>query len=265
MNKIEQVESMFNCDQCSTSFVDMNAKTFIVPVTLPCGSTVCISHIKNRQKRFKCTLCKDIHSTPKSGFKPNKHLQKALEQYQVFNAYPVVDECRKRIKGNATKLDELESLANKPEVFINEYFEEIKNQVVQRREQLKKDIDESSIEALLQVERAKNSCLKNSPIARNALIELVAAKEELKKLKDTFNTLEINEDKFNNTKTKLVALEHKLDKKMTKNKRSMLENREYSFVASEAKIASVFGKLVDFHVSVPGKFFFHFFCSTERT
>lgn len=247
---------MFNCDQCSTSFVDMNAKTFIVPVTLPCGSTVCISHVKNHQKKLKCTLCKDIHSPPKGGFQPNKHLQRALEQYQVFNAYPVVDECRKHIKSNATKLDELESLANKPEAFINDYFEEIKKQVVQRREQLKKEIDEYSIQTLFQVEKVKAGCLKNSPRARNALIELVASKEELQHLKDTFNTLEVKEEKFNSTKTKLVAFEHRLDKKMTKNKRSMLENKEYSFVASEAKIASVFGKLVHFHVSVPGKFLF---------
>ena len=93
MYKIDQVETLFNCYLCS--------KTYVSPVTLPCGSTLCISHLDTyvEKERFRCALCHEEHSVPKNGFKTNNNLQNALDLQlnKAFKTSPVLEECKNHI------------------------------------------------------------------------------------------------------------------------------------------------------------------------
>ena len=73
MFKIDQVKNLFNCEQCSQLLVDQ--------VTLPCGSSVCKSHLDEliekttkETSKFECELCKEKHYIPEKGFFVNKSL-----------------------------------------------------------------------------------------------------------------------------------------------------------------------------------------------
>ena len=47
-----------------------------MPITLPCGSTLCLNHLKELNDRFACYFCKEEHLKPSNGFFVNKTINK---------------------------------------------------------------------------------------------------------------------------------------------------------------------------------------------
>ena len=248
MYKIDQVESLFNCELCS--------KTYVEPVTLPCGSTVCLFHTLG-QDSFKCNLCSEEHNVPKNGFRVNKNLQNALDLQinKAFKANPVIQECRKHIENANTIIYKMKSLVNSSEDYIYEYFEEIKRQVDLRRERLKKEVDDCSDRAIAQVEKTKSDCMKISVSIQEKEKEIEELEKGLQRLKNEFDTLEVNEARFTGVKKELVFYECKLDEMLIAYQDEVRGNKEYLFEYGKAMSDDFFGGFKTEKISQKGMLF----------
>jgi hypothetical protein len=54
------------------------------PVFLPCGESVCKSHVDGKTQIF-CISCEDDHSIPNSGLTSNKKLEKIIQNNKENN------------------------------------------------------------------------------------------------------------------------------------------------------------------------------------
>jgi hypothetical protein len=142
------------------------------PVALPCGNSLCKKHLYKQVKAFKCYFCQNEHEIPEIGFTINETMIKMIDSH--FNE---TNPLRKMIKetfnilnesiGNYEKIDQ--------DVYIYDYFAEIRNKVDLHREELIKEINEKSDEIIKLLKEKEDKCKLNS---KN--IE----KMNLKKLKD---------------------------------------------------------------------------------
>ena len=202
MLKVDQIKNFFDCDECNKLLVD--------PIVLACGSVVCKSHTaflenKCNEKVFNCGLCNDTHSIPENGFVVNKRIQNLLtielNALKVLNKVksPVFNDCKNEIKKAEEQIATIEPLEKNSELYIYEYFEDIKRQVDLRREKLKLEIDKSSDNLIGSIETTQRSLInfsKSKPASAN--IEKV--KDDMNELIKQLDTLEFNDDKLKNIK-----------------------------------------------------------------
>jgi hypothetical protein len=107
----------------------------------------------------------------------------------------------------------LEVLKNSPEGFLFDYFEKVKRDVDLRREILKRDIDNYTDQMIDWIEKTKKECMELSIQIEDISALLDSYDNELKKLKDNFNTLEADE------------LEQKLEEIIRQCKYSLLQKK----------------------------------------
>ena len=111
MNREDEEINCLKCDFCY--------KLLVEPVRLPCGNTICKSHLQelsNNENAIECVLCYENHILPENALKRLK-----LEIIDL-NFNQVVSECKQRIEEARQKAESIESLAMDPELFINERF-----------------------------------------------------------------------------------------------------------------------------------------------
>ena len=115
------------------------------PVTLLCGNTLCKEHLDNFDEKFTCFFCNEEHQIPKNGFIINKTIAKIINNY--VNSNPL----RNKIQASFEELSEsIEDYVKiDPDVFVFDYFAEIRNKVDLHREELKKEVDQKSDEILI--------------------------------------------------------------------------------------------------------------------
>lgn len=239
MYKIEQVKTLFNCDQCNKLLVD--------PITIPCGNTICKKHldsllenIKNGEISFKCHLCNDMHVVQSKGFVVNKRIQNALDiKFNTLTLNPIYNDCKNTIDKTREIAAEIEPICNDPESYFFEYFEDIKRQVDLRREALKLKIDEYSDEVIKSADEYKSECIKISKTVSELNKDIHELKNKLDKLVERFDTFDIDEKKFSDVKKETIIVRDQL----YKYKEQLFSNKAYSFVFNDQPIGDIFGKI----------------------
>ncbi|RNA01053.1 hypothetical protein BpHYR1_039661, partial [Brachionus plicatilis] len=74
-----------SCDYCNLKPIDLHL------LTLPCGYSVCYSHLKTQEESFECFICNDHTIDKQSSFKTIKNRKKMEkisileEQKQILN------------------------------------------------------------------------------------------------------------------------------------------------------------------------------------
>jgi DNA repair ATPase RecN len=245
MFKIDEIKNFFDCDYCNQVLVD--------PVSIPCGSNLCIDHLDKLLRNvstetniFQCQLCEEEHTIPKNGFKINKKLQRGLEiQLNTLKLTPVSDECKTVINRAKEKFTEIETLKRNSEGYIYEYFEDVKRQVDTRREDLKMKIDKYSDEVIQLIEGTQANYIKISQQVNQISTNIEQSKKELDEYVERFNTLDINDKKYEDIKQGVVGVNKKFDKIILDYNNSLIGNKEYSFKFNVISIADVFGRLYE--------------------
>lgn len=172
MNEQNQQKSIFKCILCSESLE--------CPVTIPCGNTVCKSHLNDfiGQKTFECQCCKQEHSVHKEGFVMNKFIQDQLKMQ--LNLNPVLDGYKNGI----------EQVYINVERYIYNYYEDIKRHINLEGQLLKEEIDRYFDKMIQLINVTQNSNIY-LPKDENKLRTNI--KKDMNKLIRNFDTFEIDE------------------------------------------------------------------------
>ena len=108
---------MFNCK----IFSDL-----IVAVTVPCGNTICNTHIKNYKDKFGCQCCKRQHEVPNEGYAINELIQTQLIlQLSSIADNPHFEECKIEIELAKASMAQIEEIELNSEGYIYNYFEDM--------------------------------------------------------------------------------------------------------------------------------------------
>jgi len=150
-------------------------------------------------------------------------------------------ECKTVMKTAHERVAEIETLEKNSEVFIYDYFEDIKRQVDIRREVLKMKIDKYSDEVIQSIEGTQGNYIKISKQVNQISTDIEQSKKELEEYVKRFDTFDINDRKFEAIKQGVVAVNGKFDKIILDYNNALIGNKEYSFQFSDMPIADIFG------------------------
>ena len=127
------------------------------PVTLPCGNSLCKEHLEKFNEKFMCYFCNEEHQIPTNGFVTNIMITNIINN--LINMNPL----RKNIKESFEKLSESidDYIKIDPNVYVFDYYGEIRNRVDLHREELKKEIDKRSDEIIQDLKEREEKCKEN--------------------------------------------------------------------------------------------------------
>ena len=247
MHKFDQLrnEHLLKCDLCNNLLVE--------PVTIPCGNTLCKSHIDKlisyHENILKCVLCNKKHSVPDDGFIVNRRIQNALMiELNKKEITTVYTECKQNIEKATEQVVKIELLAKDPANYINEHFNGIKSNVNLRRENLKVEIDKYADGLLESLERNRLSCLELSKENFELRKSIEDAKMKLNGLINELEIFEINnftKDKFEDIKINSIDLGNKFEKMLEEYKESLLLKKNCVFFYFERSMEVFFGNITD--------------------
>ena len=191
-----QMEELLTC-----KYLNCN-KFFHIPIRLPCDNTLCQSHIKElyedkeNMSSIRCYFCNSVHSLSENdGYFPiNYDLKKLLD----LNLH--LSEKHKNVKILNEKLDkltnEIKCVKTQPDLFVYDYFAELRKKIDIHREKLKYEIDQISEEMIDKLKLLENECnsnLKEHVEIFNDKIE----KKENNQFIDEIRKPNLNEEKLN--------------------------------------------------------------------
>jgi hypothetical protein len=153
------MEELLTC-----KYLDCN-KFFHIPVRLPCENTLCQSHVKElyeneHKSSIKCYFCNSIHKIESDNYFPiNYDLKKLLD----LNLH--LSEKHKNAKILNEKLEKLindiNCVKHQPDLFIYDYFAELRRKIDLHREKLKYEIDQISMEMIEKLKILEKECNSN--------------------------------------------------------------------------------------------------------
>jgi len=248
MYKIDEVKNSFDCDLCKKILAD--------PVVMPCGSFICKIHINrminnscDQKDILICEICQEEHHIPKNGFVVNNRLKKLLklELKSLKFDCPVFDDCKKGLEKAKENMLKVEELEKNGEMFIYNYFEDIKRQVDLRREILKQNIDNYSDEMIKSVEKTQTDLIKRKG-ANQITAFIDKSRKKLDLITERFDTFEYNYKKFKEIKSTVTALNKELQEIIVEYQDLLILKKDYSFEFVESPTEHIFGRLIGFEV-----------------
>ena len=126
----------------------------------------------------------------------------------------------------------LKALKKDPEYFISNYFAKVKNDVDLRRELLIQDINNYSDQMIDRIEKTKKECMELSTQIEDISTLLESYDVELKKLKESFNTLDADK------------LERMMEDSIRQCRHSLLQKKYFSCQFEEINAEKIFGKVL---------------------
>ena len=171
-------------------------------------------------------------------------------QFNTLKLTPIFDECKTVIKKAHEQFAKIETLEKNSEIYIYEYFEDIKRKVDIRREELKMKIDKYSDEVIQSIEGTQVNYIKISKQVNQISTQIEQSKKELDAYVKRFDTFDIDEKKFEAIKQGVVGVNGKFDKIILDYNNALIGNEEYSFRFNEIPIADIFGLFYNFENDV---------------
>ena len=122
------------------------------PITLPCGFSVCKSHINMTNDSFKCECCKKLHPIIEGSFQINRKTENLIKNNLHLNGK------HKEVKKMIDELNLLietfkSSNLNNGETYLSKYFSELKTSVDIHYEYVVKQINQKKIQILEQLKK----------------------------------------------------------------------------------------------------------------
>jgi hypothetical protein len=243
MLKIDSMNTLFNCDVCKELLVE--------PITIPCGNTLCKTHLEefvNSESVYKCILCHKKHNVPEEGFIVNKRFQNALDFENLkLKQSAAFFECKQKIEEAKQQAESIDSLAEDPDLFINERFDLVKNHINWRRDELKVEIDTYAEKLIQSIESERFCCIQKSKENPEDFKHLVKEIDELKEELDEviqFYTFEKN-PMFENIKKSVDEFSQRISNMILEYKKSLFMHKDYLFIFYDRPMEDVLGSVID--------------------
>lgn len=142
------MSSLIKCPSCQ--------RTLAQPVVLPCGDTICKSHVV--KGTIKCPKCLADHSIPEAGFPINSLVEELLKnefaKLDLGPGHKVAVESLEELK---KIVDKLKRIRDDPKLEINRVISDLKNKIDLRREEEKRRIDNEALGLIQRLETCENA------------------------------------------------------------------------------------------------------------
>lgn len=244
MFKTDKVKNLFDCDICDKLLVD--------PISMACGNNICKSHLDvvlqtetNKDSEFKtfdCELCHEDHFVPKQGFTVNKQIQDCLKiQLTSLKLTPVFDECKREIKEAKENVSIIDSLVKNSDIYVHEFFENIKRNVDLRREDLKVKFDNHSEQVIRSISDSQLGHVGKSEAVEHMLENIARSKVQLDECMEQFDTFVIDEKNAELIRCRVNILNTNLRSIIDEYNRLLVDGAGYSFEFEAIAVPEVFG------------------------
>ena len=161
----------------------------------------------------------------------------------------IYNECTKVIENAKETALEVEELKKNEEMYIYNFFEDIKRQVDIRREDLKFKIDNYSDEIIKLVELNQTNCIKLSKEVNQITENIEKSRKDLSELISRFDSLKFNDKNFENIKANVEVVNQEFQKMLNEYKNFLVGNKKYTFEFKELPIEEIFGQITEFQVN----------------
>jgi hypothetical protein len=211
------------------------------PINLSCGHIVCKQHVNKLEKTFKCPKCDKENVIPEGSFKINLKMNETLKSNSHLTGL------HKQVK---EKFDQLEKVIDKfyekhlerPQLFIHEFYAEIRNKIDIQREIFiarnlelnHENIHNRSDKFLSELKQLEQECYENEKkIDKMNLIEY--KKDEIKAFSEYLRLENLKEIELIDMKDKINKTIEEIKKKIRTFENSLLMNKTISFVEEDSE------------------------------
>lgn len=158
---LEQITDLFKCKYCH--------KCYDNPIVLPCGDKLCKSHLNQIYNQvndsegiihLQCPYCQDSIIEPKNGFPEDREMKKLIEiGLDKLSFGEVFNKSKQSVEELAERMKNLETISNDPREFVKGYFGSLRNQLDERMDKCKKNIDQSYENISKEIDGHEKECL----------------------------------------------------------------------------------------------------------
>lgn len=224
---MDKILSAVKCVNCQ---VVLNS-----PVLLPCGHSICKSHVQPSSKSaIKCKQCGVDHTSPNEGFPNNQALAEIIStQVQSLDFGKIHQQAQESCRELQLNVKNAKTLIDDPNYYINDVIEELKNDVFLKREQLKLEIDQESEKLIKMLEGYAIRCesyLNEDEFKskrKNQELLVIQIQTKLNDWNTKLNQIKFDEEIWKNITNDCQKEKVKLETEIFSLRKSLLQN-EYA-------------------------------------
>ena len=186
MNNSKMLNSkhQLTCSYCSRIFRD--------PIDLPCDDSICHEHLSERdvvkEKKIKCKECDEEFQVKDYDIKLNQTLANLIESHSYLSQEEI--ELKRELEDSIEKFyqfhDEFIQNRTKLESSVFDHFQEIRFQIDEHREELKKRIDEIALAMIAETKMYEEMYLKELKKSFSSFDDCKSLQNELNQIEETF-------------------------------------------------------------------------------
>jgi hypothetical protein len=208
----DQFKEDTTCQRCKTIFVD--------PRSLPCGECICNKCITNeigdKNNKFNCFCCNEMHFVPKNGFPVCKVMVSLLKKPFVDIKFSSWESFKKQLQIIKEKLDSLSSSVKLSDEIISEHCGMVKAQIENETESLIQEIEKYREILLKKVDDYEWQCKDNIKKEKSNFESIIKTSSQLfNEYTDYFNKQNIDEAVIlkmsRNVTEKTIALQKEIN------------------------------------------------------
>jgi hypothetical protein len=178
------LKSQVTCSHCSKIYKD--------PILLPCEDSICGEHLSERsvvnQNKIKCKKCSEEFQVKGHEFKSNIELMKLLESHSYLSEEEI--ELKRELEECIQKFyefyDEFSQNRTKLDMDVYNHFQEIRFQIDEHREELKKRIDDIALAMIDATKKCQEKYLRDLKENYSSFDGRQSLEDKLNDIEDTF-------------------------------------------------------------------------------
>jgi hypothetical protein len=181
---LKSQKCQLTCPNCSRIYKD--------PIYLPCGNSICREHLSERDvlkvNRIKCKKCNGEFGVKNNEFYSNKTLKNLIESqsYLSEDEMSLKQKLEESIRKFCEFYEEIVLNKNKSESDVFDHFHEIRFQIDEHREELKKRIDDIALAMIDETKKCQAKYLKELKERFSSFDHNQSFEKQLHELEDTF-------------------------------------------------------------------------------
>jgi hypothetical protein len=181
---LKSQKSKLTCSYCSRIYKD--------PIDLPCGDSICREHLSDKDvlkvNRIKCKECNGEFGVKNNEFYSNKTLKNLIESHSYLSEDEI--SLKQKLEVSIRKFcefyEEIVLNKNKNESDVFDHFQEIRFQIDEHREELKKRIDDIALAMIDETNKCQEKYLKEIKESFSSFDDSQSLENQLHEIEESF-------------------------------------------------------------------------------